>query len=256
MKNLFVKFALLTTVLSGGLFAQQLPASQPGVRVYDFAHVLSSEAVAAQEQKLQNFEDQTSNQVAVVTIESLNGYDIADYSNKLFREWGIGQKDKNNGVLFLFAKAENRKRIEVGRGLESALTDMTSKNILLDLRPMFNDHNYDAAIASGLDKIIAATKGAYTPTAAADNNSPSAQLAIIVFVVIVAVIILICFLSRFSSGGGYYYSGSSGGSFGGSSGSSWGGDSGGGGSDFGGGGDGGGGSDFGGGDSGGGGASD
>lgn len=219
MKKIFLALSLLCASLGS---AQQFPNPQPGVRIYDFAHVLSSQMVAMQEKKLADNEAQTTNQVAVVTVDSLNGSDIADVANKLARQWGIGQKGKNNGVLFLYAKAENRKRIEVGRGLEDVLPDVTAKNILIDLRPLFAANNYDAAITSGIDKILAATAGNYHPTS--NQTETGIPGWVVVVIIVVAIIIFIIFVtgngdavfSAISDGGdGGSSSGGDGGGFGG-----------------------------------------
>ena len=87
-------------------------------------------------------------QLAVVTIESLHGENINHYANKLFREWGIGDKKLNNGVLFLISKNDRKFRIEVGYGLEGALPDSTCSEMLKQLVPYFKVGDYSPAISS------------------------------------------------------------------------------------------------------------
>ena len=79
---------------------------------------------------LEAFEQRSSDQVVVATIVTLGGENLEDYANRLFREWQLGQKGINNGVLFLIAKDDRKIRIEVGYGLEGTLTDALSKTII------------------------------------------------------------------------------------------------------------------------------
>ncbi len=90
------------------------------------------------EQKLDAFNDSTSNQIAVVIIPTLNDVPVEDYAVKLFRDWGIGGSKHNNGVLLLIAANDHKIRIEVGYGLEGAITDVQSNDIIEnDLTPNF-----------------------------------------------------------------------------------------------------------------------
>ena len=92
-------------------------------RVVDQAGILSPAVKAELETALAAHENNTTNQVVVVTLKTLGGVNISDYSLKLGRYWGIGQKDKNNGVLLVVAPNDRRVRIEVGYGLEGTITD-------------------------------------------------------------------------------------------------------------------------------------
>lgn len=232
------------------------PRPNPPQLVNDFAHVLSAADKQQLETKLVQFDNETSNQIAVVIINSLNDYPLEDVSLKYLRDWGIGNKN-NNGALLLVAVQEHKVRIETGYGLEGALPDVTCKSIIdNDIVPQFKQGNYAGGISAGTDNIIKATKGEYTaPAGYADRNKDAGggPASWIIFIFIIGFIILL-FASR---GGG----GSGGGGLGnpllwfllGSSGGRGGGFGGGGGSGFGGGGGGFGG--FGGGSGGGGGAS-
>src|SRR5580692_12950315 len=99
-------------------------------RVVDDAHVLSDQTKTDLDQKLAALEAKTSRQLVVVTIASLQGYDIADYGYQLGRAWGIGQAKLNNGVLLIVAPNDHRVRIEVGYGLEPIITDALSEVII------------------------------------------------------------------------------------------------------------------------------
>src|SRR6218665_2886439 len=98
-------------------------------RVIDEANLLSPAVKKDIDAILKKEENRTSNQIVVVILNSLNGYTIEDYSYQLGRFWKIGQKDKNNGVLLVVSMEEKKIRIEVGYGLEGALTDKIAHEI-------------------------------------------------------------------------------------------------------------------------------
>jgi len=124
-------------------------------RVVDDAHVLSDQTKSDLDQKLAALEAKTSRQLVVVTIASLQGYDIADYGYQLGRAWGIGQAKLNNGVVFIIAPTEHKARIEVGYGLEPILTDALSEVILQSVvLPKFRTGDYDGGVEAGVDALI------------------------------------------------------------------------------------------------------
>jgi uncharacterized protein len=124
-------------------------------RVVDNANVLSEQTRSDLTQKLEALENQTTRQLVVVTLSSLQGYDIADYGYQLGRAWGIGQKSSNNGVLFIIVPSERKVRIEVGYGLEPILTDALSEVILQSkVLPRFREHDMEGGIVAGTDALI------------------------------------------------------------------------------------------------------
>ena len=138
-------------------------------RVVDNAALLSP----AQEEELtvllKAHEEKTTNQVVVVTLKSLEGYEIADYGYRLGRHWGIGQKGKDNGVLLIVAPKEGAVRIEVGYGLEGALTDKSSHDIIQEvILPRFKSGDVAGGIRSGAAAILAVLEGG-TPAALPGN---------------------------------------------------------------------------------------
>src|SRR3989339_826974 len=114
---------LMTNAVQGQVFPK------PVGFVNDFAHVLPANQVKNLEARLQSYRDATGIELAVVTVSSLDDMPIEDYANKLFAQWGIGEKGKDSGVLMLLAPTERKVRIEVGYGLESDLTDSESGQI-------------------------------------------------------------------------------------------------------------------------------
>lgn len=153
------------------LLACALPAlayfnpGQPDGFVNDYADVLSAEQENALEAKLSQFENERDNEIAIVTIKSLDNDTIENFAVKLFEDWGIGKKKKDNGVLLLAAIDDRQMKIEVGYGLEGALTDAQSSWIIRDiLRPTFKNNDYYGGIDQAVDRIMAITQGEYQPS--------------------------------------------------------------------------------------------
>lgn len=133
-------------------------------RVVDEAGFLDTALESELSQLLARHESETTNQVVVVTLSSLQGYAIEEFGYRLGRHWGIGQKDKDNGVLLIVAPNERRVRIEVGYGLEGDLTDAISKSIIeLAMIPSFLDGDYPAGTKAGVLGILAALEGSSAP---------------------------------------------------------------------------------------------
>jgi uncharacterized protein len=124
-------------------------------RVVDDAHILSDATKTDLNEKLAALESKTSRQLIVVTIPSLDGYEISDYGYQLGRSWGIGQKKLNNGVLFIIAPNEHKTRIEVGYGLEPILTDALSSVIIqTQVLPRFRRNDFDGGVTAGAAALI------------------------------------------------------------------------------------------------------
>ena len=129
------------------VFAYQNPGIPTGF-VNDFAEMLTAEQRQSLEKKINDFEKTTGNELSVVTVSGLGGDTIENFAVKLFEDWGIGKKNKDNGVLLLIARDERQFRIEVGYGLEGALTDARSFWITQNiLRPAFQKGDYYGGIS-------------------------------------------------------------------------------------------------------------
>lgn len=132
-------------------------------RVNDNAGLLSPGAVQSLEAQLKEHEDSTSNQVVVLTVSSLEGESIEEYSIRVVDTWKLGQKGKDNGVLLLVAKEDRKVRIEVGRGLEGDLTDaLCSQIIRKEIIPRFKGGDYERGVQAGVEAILGAIAGSYT----------------------------------------------------------------------------------------------
>ncbi len=255
-KKLILVFGLLFTCSLA--WPQQFPP-KPTTLVADFTNTLSADNKQQLENKLVAFNDSTSTQVAVVIIKSVGDYDINEYGTLLGRNWGIGQKDKNNGILVLVALNDHKVSIQTGYGAEGALPDaITNKIIQEDIKPNFRAGDYYTGLDKATDDIIKYTKGEYKadPSVQKDKRrSGGGNYGFIIFIVVIVLILI--FRNRGGGGGGQVIGGRSssspfwwflaGSMLGGSRGGGWGG--------FSGGGDSGGGGGFGGGSFGGGGSS-
>ena len=146
-------------------------------RVVDQAQLLDQSQSASLSAKLATHEAQTSNQIVVATISDLDGYAIADYANRLGREWQIGTAENDNGVLLVVAPNERKVRIEVGYGLEGALTDALSSIIIQrEILPAFRGNDYPGGINNGVNAIIQAIAGEYTAPAGASGSTGQNEL--------------------------------------------------------------------------------
>ncbi len=154
---------LMLMVLAGtAIAAPELPALTG--QVVDQAGLLDAGQEAALVARLQTLMAETSNQMVVVTVPDLQGYDIAEFALELGRTWGIGQADKNNGLVLLVAPTERKVRFEVGYGLEGFMTDATSSHIIQrEILPAFREGNFPKGINNGVDAAIGTMDGSYTP---------------------------------------------------------------------------------------------
>ena len=151
--GLLAAFALLFAFAVPAMAAPTFPPLTG--RVVDNAHVLTPEITAALTQKLAALQQKNGRQVIVVTLASLQGDDIEDYGYQLGRAWGIGQKGKDDGALFIVVPGEKKVRIEVGYGLEPVLTDALSSVILqTQVLPHFRDGDIPGGITAGTDAIV------------------------------------------------------------------------------------------------------
>jgi uncharacterized protein len=167
-------------------------------RVIDQANLLSATAEAELSAQLAAHEQKTTNQVVVVTLNSLEGDAIEEYGVALGRHWGIGQKERDNGVLLLVAPNERRMRIEVGYGLEGTLTDAIS-SVIIDrrLRPAFRAGDYEAGIRAGVDGILDVLEN-NTPE---DLKAPLQQDAVPIDTIIPIMFFLFVIAQFFKRGG-------------------------------------------------------
>jgi len=243
MKNPKIAFLVVLLAISSAFSAAALEVpTRPEGRVTDRTGTLNQRERIALEQKLEAFERETTNQIAVLLIPALEGDSLEDFSIRLAEKWKIGQKGRNNGAILLIVKNERKLRIEVGYGLEGALPDALAGSIIRnEIAPRFKEGQFYAGVDAGIKAIMAATKGEYRPAKKNPQGSQGLPLWVpLVLILVVGSFMVMSAVGRkrhyhsggsrgWTSGGGYW--GGGGGSFG----DSGGGFSGGGG-DFGGGG--------------------
>lgn len=160
MKRFFLPVSiLLFFTLANTSLAFDIP-SKPQSFVNDYTNTLSTGDKLSLETKIYNFEKQTTNEIAVVIIPSLDGDTVENVAQNIFTKWGIGKKEKNNGVLILVAMAEHRTRIHTGYGVEGDLTDIGTSYIQSEvMTPAFRENNYYLGLDGAVDKIIEALGG-------------------------------------------------------------------------------------------------
>jgi uncharacterized protein len=151
------------------LWVSPLPARdipQLSGHVNDTAGMLHASTKNQLEAVLTDLEKTDSTQVAVLTIDSLEGDSLEDFSMRVAEQWKIGQKGTDNGAILLVARRDRKIRIEVGYGLEGKLTDLTAGRIIRDvIAPQFKSGRFDQGISAGVGAIIAAVRGEYTAPA-------------------------------------------------------------------------------------------
>ena len=203
LTNILYLFLLCCLPVLG--FAQKFPA-KPDRLVNDYTQTLSANEIDALEQKLVAFDDSSSTQIAVVLINDLEGYDVADYAVRLAEKWGIGQAKKNNGIILLASLGDRKVSIQTGYGVEGALPDAIARRIIENaIKPNFKRGNYYQGLDEATNDIIAYTKGEYKADSPADEvKSLSGKILLIIFITF---IIIIAIAKRGGGGGGQVISG-------------------------------------------------
>jgi uncharacterized protein len=142
-------------LLTASIVALQIAAfPRPDGYVNDFASILDEAAETYLERYLATLERETSTEVVVATVTSLDGMTIEEYANRLFADWGIGNRHKDNGILLLVAPGHREVRIEIGYGLEGTIPDGLAGDIIRgQIIPQFTNNNFPKGIGSGLDRI-------------------------------------------------------------------------------------------------------
>jgi uncharacterized protein len=226
MKKLFV-FMLAMLCFCQVAFADEIsnPAPQTDIYLNDGANMLSADAKDQLLTASKDLHEQTGAQFVIVTVPSLNGQSIEEYSNDLFNNWGIGDKDKNNGVLLLISKDDKKFRIEVGSGLEGTLTDAYCNNELSILKDNFKKGDFDTGVLTVSKDICSSVSSGEEVTSNSHKLTEMQKEILLVVVILLIIIILFLFSSSGSSSSGGFYGGSSSSSSGSSSSSSFGGGS-------------------------------
>ncbi|MCD6332192.1 MAG: TPM domain-containing protein [Bacteroidales bacterium] len=190
-KNIPLLLILFITAFLNPLSAQDLPdPMSPPRLVNDFAKVLPADQAALLEQKLFEFNNQTSTQIYVVTVSDLHGYEKADYTTRLAEKWGVGQKGKDNGIMMLIKPKTAREKgeifIAVGYGLEGVVPDaVTNRIIRNEILPAFKNGDYFTGINQGINTLMKLTAGEFTADEylKETGRSPASRVGGLVFFV-------------------------------------------------------------------------
>jgi uncharacterized protein len=211
MKKLFLFLLVIGCLFSKAQDPKRAP--NPPRLVNDFAHAMTTDQVAELENKLVAYDDSTSIQIAVITIQSTGDTAIDDYALDFLRGWKIGNKKTNNGIVVLAAIQDHKVYIATGYGMEGVLPDITSKQIIEDeVVPNFKQGNYYRGFDLAADAIIQASRGEYVAPSGYDQRKQpgsggGSAIGIIIFIIII--IILISRSGGGRGGGGGVFNGSS-----------------------------------------------
>ena len=204
----------LTFFFAQAVFAAEVIPPAPAHYFNDYANVVSAATADQLDQRLTQFERDTSNQIVVAVYPKMQSdSDIADYAVRVGRAWGVGQKDKSkgNGVLLLVFVQDHKLYIATGYGLEGALPDATCKQIIdNEIVPRFKQNDYDGGLTAGVNAIMAATKGEYKGTGRTHADQQGSAMSGWTLLVIFLIFILITYLGRKNGGTSYGSSGRSG----------------------------------------------
>jgi uncharacterized protein len=171
MKKTSIVFLLLFMLLTGSILSAADIPYLTG-RVTDDAQILSETTRQSLTKSLKEHEDRTGNQIAVLTVPTINGESIEEYAVDVFQAWKLGQKGKDNGILIVVVPNDRRMRIEVGYGLEGTLTDgMAGQIIRSVMTPKFKNGDYDGGITDGVRAIMSVLEGGKLPEMASKISS-------------------------------------------------------------------------------------
>lgn len=166
------RFYLVPVMLLMGLILTGADIPYLTGRVTDNAQIFSPETRRSLTESLKEHESRTGNQIAVLTVHTLNGENIEEYAAEVFEEWKLGQKGKDNGILIVVVPNDRRMRIEVGYGLEGTLTDgMAGQIIRSIMTPRFKNGDYDGGITDGARAVMDVLEGGELPDTAGESGT-------------------------------------------------------------------------------------
>ena len=197
-------FTLLATKSQG---AEVIPP-KPDRYFNDYADVVSKTAALRFNEELAQFERETSDQVVVAIFPKMQtDSDIADYTQRVAQAWGVGQKERRNGVVLFMFVQDRKMFIQVGYGLEGALPDITAFDITeYRMKPLFRNGDYEGGLATGIDSIFKAIRGEYKGsgnTVAERNRRGGGAPSFLFFIIFLIALIAISRIMRRLGGYGY-----------------------------------------------------
>lgn len=198
--------AAIFFVISFSVSAQDIPSRPvPPRLVNDFANVLSAKQEQLLENKLVRFNDTTSTQICVVTIDDLGGTTVADFAYQIGEKWGVGHKENNGAVILIKPKKGNESggvTIQTGYGLEPFVTDAVSKRIIEQVMiPSFKENDYYTAIDKATDIIIGLVSGQFSADDYNSGEDISGIAALIIILIIIAFVVILFGMGNRNNGG-------------------------------------------------------
>jgi uncharacterized protein len=197
----------LAILLATNAQAAEVIPPKPDRYFNDYASVISKQAAERFNAQLAQFERETSDQVVVAVFPKMQSdSDIADYTQRVAQAWGVGQKERRNGVVVFVFIQDRKMFIQVGYGLEGALPDITAFDITeYRVKPLFRSGNYEAGLATGIDLICQAIRGEYKGSGktVAERHRSGGASGLLPFIIFIAVLIIISRVIRRLGGYGY-----------------------------------------------------
>ena len=207
VKQVAACIAVFAALLPKGSQAAEVIPPKPDRYFNDYAGVVSKEAADRFNEQLAQFERDTSDQVVVAVFPKMqSGSDIADYTQRVAQVWGVGQKDRRNGVVLFVFVVDRKMFIQVGYGLEGALPDITAFDITeYRIKPHFRNGDYEGGLATGIDLICKAIRGEYKGSGktVAERRGNTGAPSLLFFIIFVIVLIVISRVVRRLAGYGY-----------------------------------------------------
>ena len=210
--------SVLAAFLASGALALDTTKLQPHGYVNDFAHALDARGAQQLEAYCANLEQATGVQMAIVLVDSLEDEPSTDVGNRLFRQWGIGKKGKDDGILLMLAVKDHKQDVEVGYGLEGTISDVYAGTVLRGIRPILRQGNYAGALLAAAqqfgsriadEKGVALDSGTPRPL---QRQAPQGRGGFNPFPLIIIGFVLFAIIKRLFGGGGRGgYGGGSGG---------------------------------------------
>jgi uncharacterized protein len=195
------------------LFAAEVIPPKPDRYFNDYAHVVSPSAALRFNEQLAQFERETSNQVVVAVFPKMqSASDVADFTHRIAQNWGVGTKERRNGVVLFVFVEDHKMFIQVGYGLEGALPDATAFDITeFRVKPHFRTGDYEGGLATGIESILQAIRGEYKGSGKTirEQHGSTTVSPFVFFIIFIFVLMMIARATR--RRGGYGYSGRGGG---------------------------------------------
>ena len=193
MKRILLLLIFLYPIFLSGQDKLLEPQNPPRL-VNDFVGLLSLEQINYLERKLVAFDDSSSTQIAVVIVDDLQGYDKADFAQKVAEDWGIGQKGEDNGGLVLLKiktpESKGQIFIATGYGLEPYIPDAISKRIIEQhMIPYFKKNDYFGGLDAGIERIIGYVQGKFSKDDVAEDGDNSGFFVFLIFIIVFFIII-------------------------------------------------------------------